>query len=108
MAERSNVLPWKGSRGAILSGVRIPLSPLRNKMFPFMGTFYFAVFRRVEVDENTGANVEPVGETARWCPDQSERVANFESRANPFRRIESTRKRLLPWSTKTENGIFKT
>jgi hypothetical protein len=38
---------------------------------------------KAEVDENTGANVEPVGETARWCLDQSEQVANFESRANP-------------------------
>ena len=27
MAERSNVLPWKGSVGEISPGVRIPLSP---------------------------------------------------------------------------------
>ncbi len=31
MAERSNVLPWKGSMREIASGVRIPLSPQRGK-----------------------------------------------------------------------------
>lgn len=83
MAERSNVLPWKGSRGAILSGVRIPLSPLRPARTEFILFDAGLLSEKAEVDENTGANVEPVGETARWCLDQSEQVANFESRANP-------------------------
>jgi hypothetical protein len=43
MAERSNVPPWKGGRGAILSGVRIPLSPLKQNGSAFAGLFLFSI-----------------------------------------------------------------